>query len=117
MQAKFETLLEHIHLFFISLIFGFASFLYKVREGKATFNGFNAFSEISFSLVSAYLAFRLASYFEVKEDLIWVFTGIAAWSGTRFLIKMEDILDKYINKRFDIDADKKEDKSSSDKKE
>lgn len=112
MQAKFETLFEHIHLFFISLIFGVASFLYKVREGKAVFNGFNAFSEISFSLVSAYLAFRLCGYFEIKEDLLWVFTGVAAWSGTRFLIKMEDVLDKYINKRFDIDAESK-DKSSN----
>ncbi len=107
-MQRLEQFFEHIHLFILSLVFGMASFLFKVREGKAKFTGFNAFSEISFSLISAYMAYRLARYFSVTEDLLWVFTGIAAWSGTRFLIKMEDVLDKYINKRFDLKSEKEE---------
>jgi hypothetical protein len=107
-MQRFEQFFEHIHLFIISLLFGMASFLFKVREGTAKFTGFNAFSEISFSLISAYIAYRLARYFGITEDLLWVFTGIAAWSGTRFLIKMEDVLDVYINKKFDLRVNKEE---------
>ena len=99
-KINFDNITEYIHLFMLSVIFGVASFLFKVREGKAIFNGFNAFSEISFSLISAYMAFRICSYFNTSEDLMWVFTGIAAWSGTRFLIKLEGILERHLESKF-----------------
>lgn len=102
MQSKIENLFEYTQLLVLSLIFGIASFLFKVREGKTKLTKFNTFSEISFSLISAYMAFRLSRYFGFKEDLLWIFTGMAAWSGTRFLTKLENFLDKYINKKIEI---------------
>ncbi len=108
MKFNTEQFFDHIHLFIISLIFGIGSFLYKVQQGKAPLTKFSAMSEVSFSLISAYLAFRLCSYFNAPEDLLWAFVGIASWSGTRFLIKMEELLEKYIDKKLELETKAKE---------
>lgn len=108
MNFDIKMIFEHVHMIVVATIFGTASFLYKVREGKASYSKLNIFSEVSFSLISAYVAYKLCTYFKTPDDLMWIFTGVAAWSGTRFLIKLEDLLERYVDKKLEIESEKKD---------
>jgi hypothetical protein len=107
MSFKFDTekFLDNLHLFGITILFGVASFLFKVREKQVEFKGINVLTELTFSAVAAYTAFKLGKYFAINEDLISVFTGIAAWSGTLFIKRMELILNAYFTKKFNLDIE------------
>ena len=99
-KADFSQIIQNLHIFLVSTFFGLASFLLKVRQDKLKATLFNFFSELIFACVSGYIAMRLSLYFNMDDNLKWVFISISAWSGSKFLTVLEVLLEKYITERF-----------------
>lgn len=93
---------EHVNLLILTLLFGTASYLYKLQKGTVIKTRVGYITEIFFSCSASYLAYRLGHYLDFKEDLLWLLVGVAAWSGTRFVNKLEIILDNYTAKKFNV---------------
>ena len=115
-KIDFAQLLNHLHIFALSSLFGLASYLLKVRQNKISATLFNFISELVFACVSGYIAMKLSLYWNMDENLKWVFISISSWSGTKFLIFLEGILEKYIMQKFNLTESDKQDLDNNEEK-
>jgi len=100
MLEKIKLVLESLEYSAISILFGFGSFLYKVKYEKLPNNKSNLIHELLFSTMSGYLAYKLCLSFDVKENMIGIIVGVASYSGTRFIVKLSRIVERHIEVKF-----------------
>ena len=104
MFEKIKLVLEQLEFASISLLFGLGSFVYKVKYEKLPNNKSNLTHELLFSTMAGYLAYKICLAFNITENMIGIFVGVASYSGTRFIVIMSRIIEEYIEKKFDVEV-------------
>lgn len=100
MLDQIKAIFSSLEYVAISTLFGFGSFLYKVKYENLPQNKSNFIHELMFSTMAGYLAYKICNYLNINENLIGIVIGVASYSGTRFILKISRMIERHIEIKF-----------------